>query len=131
MIWNKKLQFRVLDLFLSLYISERTMVWHYARSVGTLPDKCNNNGTILQGAFKTESSQKPTKPTKSSTISKNGTTKKTTVTFLTWYRHFPRKMVGSDSRLADATRLALRRYQVYKHSVHVNSLTLRHDQMWN
>jgi hypothetical protein len=40
-------------------------------------------------------------------------------------------MVGSDSRLADATRLALRRYQVYKHSVHVNSLTLRHDQMWN
>jgi hypothetical protein len=69
------------------------------------------------------------KVTKSSTISKNGTTKKTTVTFLTWYRHFPRKMVGSDSRLADATRLALRRYQVYKHSVHVNSLTLRHDEM--
>ena len=57
--------------------------------------------------FKRESPQKPTKPIRSST---NGTT----VTFLTWYRHFPRKIVGSDSRLADATRLILRRYQVYK-----------------
>jgi hypothetical protein len=50
-------------------------------------------------------------------------------TFLTWYRHFPRKMVGSDSRYADATHLTLRRYQVKKQSVHVNSLILRHDQM--
>ena len=50
---------------------------------------------------------------------------------LTWYRHFQRKMVGSDSRLADATRLTLRRYQVYEQSVHVNSLTLGHDQIWN
>ena len=38
-------------------------------------------------------------------------------------------MVGSDSRYADATHLTLRRYQVKKQSVHVNSLILRHDQM--
>ena len=42
-------------------------------------------------------------------------------------------MVDSDSRLTDATRLTLRRYQVhvhvYKQSVHVNSQTLRHDKM--
>jgi hypothetical protein len=31
--------------------------------------------------------------------------------------------------LADATRLTLRRYQVYEQSVHVNSLTLGHDQI--
>jgi hypothetical protein len=28
------------------------MVRHYARSVGTLPNKGNNNGTVVQGAFK-------------------------------------------------------------------------------
>jgi hypothetical protein len=41
---------------------------HYARSVGTLPNKGNNNGTVLQGAFKRESPQKQTKPIRSSTI---------------------------------------------------------------
>jgi hypothetical protein len=41
--------------FWPLYISERTTVRHYARSVGTLPNKGNNNRTVLQGAFKTES----------------------------------------------------------------------------
>jgi hypothetical protein len=48
--------------FLSLYISERTTVRHYAKSVGTLPNKGNNNGIVLQGAFKRESPQKQTKP---------------------------------------------------------------------
>jgi hypothetical protein len=41
---------------------------HYARSVGTLPNKGNNNGTVLQGAFKRESPQKQTKLIRSSTI---------------------------------------------------------------
>jgi hypothetical protein len=36
--------------------------------VGTLPNKGNNNGTVLQGAFKGESPQKQTKPIRSSTI---------------------------------------------------------------
>jgi hypothetical protein len=40
---------------LFLYLAERTTVRHYARSVGTLPNKGNNNGTVLQGAFKRES----------------------------------------------------------------------------
>jgi hypothetical protein len=40
-----------------LYISERTTIRHYAKSVGTLPNKGNNNGTVLQGAFKRESPQ--------------------------------------------------------------------------
>jgi hypothetical protein len=52
----------------TLYISERTTVRHCARSVGTLPNKGNNNGTVLQGAFKRESLQKQTKPIRSSTI---------------------------------------------------------------
>jgi hypothetical protein len=34
----------------------------------TLPNKGNNNGTVLQGAFKRESPQKQTKPIRSSTI---------------------------------------------------------------
>jgi len=59
-----------------VYISERTTVRHYARSVGTLPYKGNNNGTVLQGAFKMKSPQKLTKPIRSSTISTNGTTEK-------------------------------------------------------
>jgi hypothetical protein len=49
-------------------IPERTTVKLYARSVGTLPNKGNNNGTVLQGAFKRESPQKQTKPIRSSTI---------------------------------------------------------------
>jgi hypothetical protein len=49
---------------------------HYPRSVGTLPNKGNNNDTVLQGAFKRESPQKPTKPIRSSTISTNVTTEK-------------------------------------------------------
>jgi hypothetical protein len=53
--------------WLPLYISETTTVRHYARSVGTLPNKGNNNGTVLQGAFKRESPQKQTKPIRSST----------------------------------------------------------------
>jgi hypothetical protein len=52
------------------------MVRHYARSVGILPNKGNNNGTVLQGSFKRESPQKQTKPIRSSTISTNGTTEK-------------------------------------------------------
>jgi hypothetical protein len=40
------------------------------------PNKGNNNGTVLQGAFKRESPQKPTKPIRSSTISTNVTTEK-------------------------------------------------------
>jgi hypothetical protein len=39
------------------------MVRHYARSVGTLPNK-GNNGTVLQGAFKGESPQKTDKTDK-------------------------------------------------------------------
>jgi hypothetical protein len=42
------------------------MVRHYARSVGTLPNKGNNNGTVVQGAFKRENPQKPTKSIRSS-----------------------------------------------------------------
>ena len=42
------------------------MVRYYARSVGTLPNKGNNNGTVRQGAFKRESPQKQTKPIRSS-----------------------------------------------------------------
>jgi hypothetical protein len=49
-------------------LSEPTTARHYARSVGTLPNKDNNNGTVLQGAFKRESPQKQTKPIRSSTI---------------------------------------------------------------
>jgi hypothetical protein len=49
---------------LPLYISERTTVRHYVRSVGTLPNKVNNNGTVLQGAFKRESPQKTDKTDK-------------------------------------------------------------------
>jgi hypothetical protein len=55
-------------------------------------------------------------------------------TFLTWYRHLPRKMVGSDSRYADATHLTLRRYQVKKQSVHVNVMSYRcsfRDIQWS
>jgi hypothetical protein len=37
---------------------------HYVRSVGTLPNKGNNNGTVLQGAFKRESPQKTDKAKK-------------------------------------------------------------------
>jgi len=47
---------------------EQRYVRHYARSVGTLPNKGNNNGTVLQGTFKRESPQKQTKPIRSSTI---------------------------------------------------------------
>ena len=52
------------------------MVRHYARYVGTLPNKGNNNGTVVQGAFKRENPQKPTKSIRSSTISTNVTTEK-------------------------------------------------------
>ena len=52
------------------------MVRHYARSVGTLRNKGNNNGTVIQGAFERESPQKPTKPIRSSTISTNVATEK-------------------------------------------------------
>ena len=52
------------------------MVRYYARSVGTLPNKGNNNGTVVQGAFKRENPQKPTKSIGSSTISTNVTTEK-------------------------------------------------------
>jgi hypothetical protein len=44
-----------------------TTVRHYTRSVGTLPNKGNNNGIVLQGAFKRESPQKQTKPIKKTT----------------------------------------------------------------
>jgi hypothetical protein len=40
-------------------------VRHYARSVGTLPNKGNNNGTVRQCAFKRESTQKQTNPIRS------------------------------------------------------------------
>jgi hypothetical protein len=46
--------------------NSRTTVGHYARSVGTLPNKGNNNGTVRQCAFKRESPQKQTKPIRSS-----------------------------------------------------------------
>jgi hypothetical protein len=49
-------------IFEPLYISERATVRHYAIYVGTLPNKGNNNGTVLQGTFKRESPQKQTKP---------------------------------------------------------------------
>jgi hypothetical protein len=54
------------DIEGSLFVSERTTVRHYARSVGTLPNKGNSNGTVRQGAFKRESPQKQTKPIRSS-----------------------------------------------------------------
>jgi hypothetical protein len=59
---------KLMNLAIPLYISERTTIRHYAKSVGTLPNKGNNNGTVLQGAFKGESPQKQTKPIRSSTI---------------------------------------------------------------
>jgi hypothetical protein len=40
-------------IFIDWDIAER----HYARYVGTLPNKGNNNGTVLQNAFKRESPQ--------------------------------------------------------------------------
>ena len=52
------------------------MVRHYARSVGTLPKNSNNNGTVVQGAFKRENPQKPTKSIRSSTISTSISTEK-------------------------------------------------------
>jgi hypothetical protein len=52
------------------------MVRYYARSVGTLPNKGNKNGTVVQGTFKRENPQKPTKSIGSSTISTNVTTEK-------------------------------------------------------
>ena len=52
------------------------MVRYYARSVGTLPNKGNTNGTVVQGTFKRESPQNPTKSIESLTISTNVTTEK-------------------------------------------------------
>jgi hypothetical protein len=52
------------------------MVRYYARSVGTLPNKGNKNGTVVQGAFKRENPQKPTKSIGISTILTNVTTEK-------------------------------------------------------
>jgi hypothetical protein len=52
------------------------MVRHYARSVGTLPNKGNNNGTVVQGAFKRGNPQRPTKSIGNATISTNVTTEK-------------------------------------------------------
>jgi hypothetical protein len=78
--------------------AERTTVRHYARSVGTLPNKGNNNGTVLQGAFKRESPQKHKTDKKLNHLSFQSTEQLKNNTFMTWYRHFPRKMVGSDSR---------------------------------
>ena len=52
------------------------MVRYYARSVGTLPNKGNTNGTVVQGTFKRENPQNPTKSIESLTISTNVTTEK-------------------------------------------------------
>ena len=52
------------------------MVRFYARSVVTLPNKGNTNGTVVQSAFKRKNPQKPTKSIGSSAISTNVTTEK-------------------------------------------------------
>jgi hypothetical protein len=48
-------------VFLTPIYLEKKNGRHYARSVGKLPNNSNNNGTVVQGAFKRENPQKWTK----------------------------------------------------------------------
>ena len=72
---------------------------NYKVSVGTLPNKDNNNGTGTPRCIQKGKSTKRDKIDKKlNHLSFQSTEQLKNNTFLTWYRYFSRKMVGSDSR---------------------------------